>query len=29
MFRIAIGIYFHKYMEVDFARTILAEGKRI
>ncbi len=29
IFRIAIGIYFHKYMEVDFARTILAEGKKI
>jgi len=27
-FRTLIGIHLHKYLELDFARTLLAEGKR-
>ena len=27
-FRTLIGIHLHKYLEMDFARTLLAEGKR-
>lgn len=28
IFRLYLGIFIHKYIEVDFARTILAEGRK-